>query len=94
MPPVATFGLGVGWATAAPSPLHGQVRVDQLGYRPTEHKVAYLMVTTATPRLAFTVYIDGKPAWQHRITAPRFQYSYLEENARQEGWSHRIQDIM
>jgi len=55
LPLVAALGLGVGSATAAPAPLHGQVRVDQLGYRPTEHKVAFLMLTAATPGLAFTV---------------------------------------
>ena len=55
VPLVATLGLGVGGAAAAPAPVHGKVRVDQLGYLPAEHKVAYLMLTVATPRLAFTV---------------------------------------
>ncbi len=55
LPVIAALGLGTAGATAAAAPLHGQVRVDQLGYLPTEHKVAYLMLTAAAPRRAFTV---------------------------------------
>src|SRR3954454_15011057 len=42
-------------ATKAAAAASGALRVDQLGYAPTESKVAYLMTTSAVPRQKFIV---------------------------------------
>jgi endoglucanase len=53
-----SLGLAAGPAsggTTGPASVKGLVRVDQLGFRPGEHKVAYLMLTAADPGLTFTI---------------------------------------